>query len=106
MCISFYKNSVHSVTSAESFSEWFSCMIAPFVGVAEWKKRVVRSVALRDSTFEQSDGVHLDSSGSWYFVSRLLHQASFFSGTSSFIWGVFGFRRKVLSQDFLSNIFS
>ena len=34
-------------------------------------------MALSDSTFEESDGVHLDSSDSWYFVSRLLHQASF-----------------------------
>ena len=54
----------------------------------------------------ESNGVHLGSSGSWYIVSCLLHQASFIAGTRSFVWGVFGFRRKVLSQDLLSNIFS
>ena len=58
------------------------------------------------SSSTESNGVHLGSSGSWYIVSCLLHQASLISGTSSFVWGVFGFRRKVLSQDLLSNIFS
>lgn len=97
-----------------------SCVIGSIVGVTNHRGQ--EFVFMHDRSFPrcgtpawpvcvtaswtESNGVRLGSSGSWYIVSCFLHQASFFPGTSSFVWGVLGFRRQVLSQDLLSNIFS